>query len=158
MAKAKKEDKTPAINLIGSTPSSLFVSCKYPRTIVDPAPTKPGEQAQSFSMPRNYIGPVPAWVQNHWYFKALCKDGTITIVANTSSNAMEDAAAAAAAKEAANRLAQEKNVKINEAMEAARLQAEATAANEGLDQIARKELIATKEAEAKAAVEAEYAE
>lgn len=142
---AKKEDA-----------SSLFVSCKYPRTITNPHPVPVGQQPESFHMPAGYIGPVPDWVRNHWYFAALCRDGTVTTVVNTSSSAQEVAAAKAAEAEAAARLLQEKNVKIKEAQESARLQAEADAAADGLDQTSRKKLIAEREAAAKAAVEAEY--
>lgn len=33
----------------------------------------------SYRIPRGYIGPVPEWVSNHWYFKAHCNDGSITL-------------------------------------------------------------------------------
>lgn len=32
-----------------------------------------------FRIPKGYIGSVPNWVVNHWYFKAHLDDGSITI-------------------------------------------------------------------------------
>jgi hypothetical protein len=33
-----------------------------------------------FEAKAGWIGEVPQWVAEHWYFKALCKDGTVTAI------------------------------------------------------------------------------
>jgi hypothetical protein len=42
-----------------------------------------GADRMVFEAPAAYIGEVPAWVEKDWYFKALCKDGTITVHADS---------------------------------------------------------------------------
>lgn len=137
--------------------SKLFVSCKYPRTITHPVPTKPGEEPPVFHMAAGFMGSVPDWVREHWYFNALCKDGTVTVLVETGSSAVEAAAAQAQSIENQARLDQEKAVKIKEATEAAELEAEVEAAADGLDQVGRKKLIKKKVQEAVKAIEADYA-
>ena len=36
-----------------------------------------------FAAKAGWIGEVPNWVQDHWYFKALCKDGTVTAIVSS---------------------------------------------------------------------------
>jgi hypothetical protein len=36
------------------------------------------DNGTKFEAKAGWIGEVPQWVENHWYFKALCKDGTVT--------------------------------------------------------------------------------
>lgn len=33
-----------------------------------------------FEAKAGWIGEVPKWVEEHWYFKALCKDGSVTAI------------------------------------------------------------------------------
>jgi hypothetical protein len=46
------------------------------------------DNGTKFEAKAGWIGEVPQWVEEHWYFKALCKDGTVTaIVKNSKANA-----------------------------------------------------------------------
>jgi len=36
-----------------------------------------------FEVKTGWIGEVPEWVAEHWYFKALCKDGTVTAIVSS---------------------------------------------------------------------------
>lgn len=139
-----------------ATSEGTFVRCRYPRTIIDSTPVAAGETPNSFHMKADFIGVVPDWVLDHWYFKALLKDGTISVVAQTATTAIETAESEAAALERQAKLVQEMNVKIEEAREAARFEAEAEAAEQGLDQASRKKLIKSKQDAASAAVKKEY--
>jgi len=38
------------------------------------------DNGTKFEAKAGWIGEVPQWVENHWYFKALCKDGTVTAI------------------------------------------------------------------------------
>ena len=88
----------------------MYIHCKKHTGIIE------GEN--KYIIPRDYIGKVPEWVENHWYFKALCKDGTITSVvdstdkeaadAEAKTKAAEKKAAAEAAKKAAEEEAKAK--------------------------------------------------
>lgn len=40
----------------------------------------PDNPKSKWEMPPGFIGEVPSWVEKHWYFDALCKDGTITAI------------------------------------------------------------------------------
>ena len=40
----------------------------------------PENPMSKWEMPPGFIGEVPSWVEKHWYFDALCKDGTITTI------------------------------------------------------------------------------
>lgn len=40
---------------------------------------------------RGYIGEVPAWVEKDWFFKACCKDGSITAIQSTSDRDIQAA-------------------------------------------------------------------
>lgn len=42
-----------------------------------------------FSAKAGWIGEVPDWVQEHWFFKALCKDGTVTSIVSTKDKAAQ---------------------------------------------------------------------
>ncbi len=33
-----------------------------------------------FEARAGWIGEVPTWVEEHWFFKALCKDGSVTAI------------------------------------------------------------------------------
>lgn len=133
--------------------SGIFVSCKYPRKITDPTPVPPGEKSKEFFMPKGYLGEVPAWVTNHWYFKQLQKDGTVTIAVDTRSVTLEAASTAAAEAEAKAKFKQELIVKVKEAQELAKAAAEAEASMQGLDETSTKKLIEKKQNEAKKQVE-----
>jgi hypothetical protein len=42
-----------------------------------------------FSAKAGWIGEVPEWAQKHWYFKALCKDGTVTSIVSAKNKAVQ---------------------------------------------------------------------
>lgn len=39
----------------------------------------PGPNGEKFHMPRDYMGPVPAWAEESAYLKALAEDGKVII-------------------------------------------------------------------------------
>ena len=39
----------------------------------------PGPNGERFHMPRDYMGPVPAWAEESAYLKALAADGKVII-------------------------------------------------------------------------------
>lgn len=39
----------------------------------------PGPNGEKFRMPRDYMGPVPAWAEESAYLKALAEDGKVII-------------------------------------------------------------------------------
>lgn len=92
-------------------------------------------------IPSGYIGQVPDWVEKHWYFQALCKDGTITAIVSTKDSDLEAAEAAAKAKAEAAEKEAEKKRAIDESKATAKAEAEAKALEEGLDVTATKKLI-----------------
>lgn len=130
--------------------SKLIITCKKPVKIVDP------NNSERFEMiAKGYTGPVSGWILDNWYFKALCNDKTITVVYETSTKTLDNAAELAAKAE---ELIQEKAVKLKEATDDAIARAEIEAAEQGLDQVARKKLITKYTKEAKKAVEMEFTE
>lgn len=42
----------------------------------------PGPNGEKFHMPRDYMGPVPAWAEESAYLKALAEDGKVIISAS----------------------------------------------------------------------------
>lgn len=42
----------------------------------------PGPDGEKFHMPRDYMGPVPAWAEDSAYLKALAADGKVIISAS----------------------------------------------------------------------------
>lgn len=94
-----------------------------------------------FPIPAGYIGQVPDWVEKHWFFEALCKDGTITAIVSTKDSALEEADAAAKAKaEAADKAAEKKRL-IDQAKADAEAAAKVQAEQDGLDVAATKKLV-----------------
>lgn len=94
-----------------------------------------------FPIPAGYIGSVPDWVEKHWFFGALCKDGTITAIVSTKDADLESADAAAKAKEEAAAKTAEKKRLIDQAKADAETSAKAQAEQEGLDVAATKKLV-----------------
>lgn len=41
------------------------------------------DNATTFEARAGWIGEVPKWVEEHWYFKALCKDGSVTAIVSS---------------------------------------------------------------------------
>lgn len=39
----------------------------------------PGPNGERFHMPRDFVGPVPAWAEKSAYFKALVEDGKVIV-------------------------------------------------------------------------------
>ena len=52
------------------------------------------DNGTKFEAKAGWIGEVPKWVQEHWYFKALCKDGTVTAVVSAKDSAAPEQTAA----------------------------------------------------------------
>ncbi|GHV35104.1 hypothetical protein FACS1894187_07090 [Synergistales bacterium] len=48
-----------------------------------------GDDGTVFEQRAGWIGEVPNWVENHWYFKALCKDGTVTAIVSAKDKAVQ---------------------------------------------------------------------
>lgn len=46
--------------------------------------THPENSSVDINLNRGFIGEVPSWVEKDWYFGALCKDGSITVIKGTS--------------------------------------------------------------------------
>jgi hypothetical protein len=62
----------------------MFVNTKKTIKIVS-------DNGTVFSAKAGWIGEVPEWVQEHWYFKSLCKDGTVTAIVSTKDKAVQAA-------------------------------------------------------------------
>lgn len=52
----------------------------------------PGPDGEKFHMPRDYMGPVPAWAEESAYLKALAADGKVIISASGGDKDIEAAA------------------------------------------------------------------
>lgn len=103
----------------------MFINCKKNVEISD--------GKQKYAIPRAYIGEIPKWVESDWYFKALCKDGTITAIVSSKDKAVEDAEAKAkaAAERAAAEAAKKAAADEAKAKKAAEEEAKAKAAAGG---------------------------
>jgi hypothetical protein len=44
-----------------------------------------------FEARTGWIGEVPKWVEEHWYFKALCDDGSVTSIVSSKDKDIENA-------------------------------------------------------------------
>lgn len=44
-----------------------------------------------FEAKAGWIGEIPKWVEEHWYFKALCKDGSVTAIVSSKDKDMQQA-------------------------------------------------------------------
>lgn len=130
--------------------TGTFVTCRKTVKITDDL------TGEVFRMPSGFIGSVPKWVENHWYYKAMCNSGTITAIVSTHDNDLEKTEAEAKSKETAKRIEQEKAAKINTAKANAKKEAAEEATEKGLTKIAAKDLEKKKVAEAIAEVESEY--
>ncbi len=53
--------------------------------------THPENSAEKCELKPGYIGEVPAWVEKDWYFKACCKDGSITAIKSSSDRDIQAA-------------------------------------------------------------------
>lgn len=53
--------------------------------------THPENPQITWDMPPGFIGDVPNWVEKHWYFDALCKDGSITTIKSHSDRDIHNA-------------------------------------------------------------------
>lgn len=47
--------------------------------------------ADTFVIPRDYIGEVPDWVSSHWLVQAAIKDGSIVTPKDTADRSLEEA-------------------------------------------------------------------
>ena len=44
-----------------------------------------------FEAKAGWIGEIPKWVEEHWYFNALCKDGSITAIVSAKDKEIQNA-------------------------------------------------------------------
>lgn len=51
----------------------------------------PGPNGEKFHMPKDYMGPVPAWAEDSTYLKALEADGKIIISASSKDKDIDAA-------------------------------------------------------------------
>lgn len=51
----------------------------------------PGPNSEKFHMPRDYMGPVPAWAEESAYLKALAEDGKVIISDSGGDKDIEEA-------------------------------------------------------------------
>ena len=129
--------------------SGMFVNCRKSSRIT-------GDNGQTFDMPAGFIGEVPEWVAKHWYFQALCKDGTVTAIVSKKDKDLEEADLAADAKEAEAAKAAEFKAALDEAKAKAKEAAEAEAAEKGLDTASTRKLVTQMQKEAAEAVKAQF--
>jgi len=111
-----------------------FINCKKSVEIVD------GKNKACF--PAGYIGRVPEWAEQHWYYKALCKDGTITAVVRANEKTPEELAAEEVARTAAAEKKALNKRLVDEAKATAKEEAEKKAAEDGLNATDTKKLVA----------------
>jgi len=62
----------------------MFINTKKTIKIVS-------DNGTEFSAKAGWIGEIPQWVEKHWYFKALCKDGTITSIVSAKDKDIQAA-------------------------------------------------------------------
>jgi hypothetical protein len=55
----------------------MFINTKKAIRITD------DKSREAFEAKAGWIGEVPGWVEKHWFFKALCDDGTVTALVST---------------------------------------------------------------------------
>ena len=110
---------------------------------------------EEFQITNGYIGEIPKWVEDDWYFKALAADGSVTeIIAEPPKKvtATDPDKAAVEAK------AKELKDAITKAKAEAKKEAEKEAEEKGLDVNAKKALITEKQTAAEMKVRAELEE
>jgi hypothetical protein len=104
---------------------------------------------KKWSLMPGFIGEVPAWAQEHWYFKALCKDGSITAIVASEEKPKPQIAPSADKETERKRL-------IDEAKNAAKLEAEADALTNGYDVATAHKHLKEKQKAAVAALKAQF--
>lgn len=113
-----------------------FITCNKKVKIRD----MDGGEVIEFPIFKGYIGAVPKWVEEHHYFKKLCKDGTITQLIDDSSSKAEQQQKLSAEKEKKAAHEAEKKAAMDKAKAEAKALANQQAADNGLDKIAHKNL------------------
>jgi hypothetical protein len=64
----------------------MFINTKVCFEVISDNGTK-------FNARAGWIGEVPEWVQSHWYFKSLCKDGSVTAIVKNKQTTVPEAPA-----------------------------------------------------------------
>jgi hypothetical protein len=90
----------------------------------------------------------PEKLRGHWYFVALCDDGTITFVNKSDDTTVENAARISAEKAAKEAERAERKRHIDAAKESARVAAEEEAKSKGMSAPDTKKLIQERQREA----------
>jgi len=118
-----------------------FISCKTSVRI-------PRKDGTFVNFPAHYLGKCPEDVMQHWYFKALCKDGTITYLDDSKDSTVEDAQKTAEAKKAQEAADTERKRLIDDAKNTAKEEAEKEAKEKGLTAPETKKLVVDRQREA----------
>ncbi|MCL1867303.1 MAG: hypothetical protein FWF82_07835 [Oscillospiraceae bacterium] len=118
-----------------------FINCKKSVKI-------PTENGKFVKFPAHFVGICPDEIFKHWYFKALCKDGTITFLDDSKDSTSEETAKIAAEKEAKIAEQAERRRRIDEAKEAAKIAAEKEADEKGMTAPDKKKLVSERIKEA----------
>jgi hypothetical protein len=63
------------------------------------------DNGTKFEAKAGWIGEIPQWVESHWYFKALCKDGSVTAIVKSGATPVAPPAAEPPKLDAAAELA-----------------------------------------------------
>jgi hypothetical protein len=64
----------------------MFITCRKKVKF-----THPDNASVAWEMNPGFIGDVPQWVENHWYFGKLCADGSITAIVSKRDRDIRDA-------------------------------------------------------------------
>jgi hypothetical protein len=126
----------------------MFINCKKTVKI----PTESGDFVK-FSA--GFVGNCPESLKSHWYFKALCDDGTITFYENSKDETAEEAAKESSDKAAETERKAERQRIIDDVKNAAKIEAENEAKEKGLTAPETKALVKERQ---KAAVQAAIAD
>ncbi len=64
----------------------MFVTCRKRVKF-----THPDNPNVVWEMKPGFIGEIPKWVEDHWYFTVLCKDGSISAIVSKKDKAIQKA-------------------------------------------------------------------
>ena len=102
------------------------------------------EKGKTYDIPYQYIGSVPEWVENNWYFKSLLNSGDILTYqkeeAKKDSVLEKGDEKAKELKTHSEKVAEEAKV-LDEVVNQATKEAEEKAIEQGLDEVTKKNFI-----------------
>lgn len=106
-----------------------------------------------FDIPKNYIGTVPKWVEDHWYFQAHARAKNVLMVASQRDSAIEEAQSVQSASAKATQLDAQVKEKVKQAKVEAKEKATKEAADLGYDAVTTKQYVRSAVENAAAAAE-----